>query len=85
MKDPRHSRKWRALRALVLAEQPHCQMVLPGCTRVATTVDHIIAFDLAPELAFEVSNLRSACLHCNSSAGATYGNRKRVRPGRWVL
>jgi 5-methylcytosine-specific restriction endonuclease McrA len=85
-RDPRHTRKWRTLRALVLANQPYCQMGLRGCTRLATTVDHIVPFDVAPELAFAVHNLRSTCPHCNSSAGASHGNRKRAKGvRRWAL
>ncbi|GAB3135796.1 hypothetical protein GCM10027289_30120 [Tsukamurella serpentis] len=45
-----------------------CTLRLPGCTRVATTADHIIARKRGgPD---ELWNLTPACSHCNSSKGA---------------
>lgn len=81
MADPRGTRAWRKLRAQVIAEEPWCQLRLPGiCTGVSTTADHIIEVDRCPDLAMERSNLRGACAPCNYASGAAYGNRKRARP-----
>lgn len=95
MADPRGTRRWRQLRAAILATSDicgHCGQ--PG----ADTVDHIIPVDLRPDLAMDPTNLRP--MHgrkrdgCpgNYSTGATHGNRKRnrtpiLRPNpsrRWI-
>ena len=77
--DPRRTRAWRRLRDQVIADQPTCQLQIPGvCTGRSTTADHIIETDIRPDLAMVRANLRGACQPCNSSRGATYGNRKRT-------
>jgi hypothetical protein len=49
--------------------------------RPATTVDHVVAVVLGGT--HDLSNLRPCCQHCNSSTGASVGNRLRPRrPGR---
>lgn len=54
------------------------------------TIGHIIEVDRAPELMWDEENHRPEHRHCNYSAGATYGNRKRgqAQPSptsrRWV-
>jgi len=50
--------------------------VVPG---MLWDVGHIIARDVAPELTHAPDNWRVEHRHCNRSAGATYGNKKRGR------
>jgi predicted ATPase len=50
-----------------------CWLKLPGCTRVATTKDHVTPFSHGGEDALE--NYRPACRSCNSK------RQNRVRPG----
>ena len=81
----RGSRRWRKLRAAILASHPPCAL----CGKAgADSIDHIVEVDAGGPM-WEPSNLRPAHLGCNSSRGATYGNRKRatqaVTPSRrWV-
>lgn len=63
--DIRKSRAWRKLRDLVVAEEPRCQLALPGCTGTSVTADHIKPYASHPELGMERSNLRGACQPCN--------------------
>jgi len=74
--------RWKALRRMALARSGgRCEMT-PGCTRPATTVDHITP---AAELAmtgrlaefFSPLNVQAACRTCNCASGAAYGNRMR--------
>ena len=44
-----------------------CALRLPGCTKWATTVDHIVP--VIEGGTSDPSNLRPACSHCNSSRG----------------
>jgi 5-methylcytosine-specific restriction endonuclease McrA len=44
---------------------------------MAWDVGHIISQDIAPHMAHDPSNWRVEHRHCNRSAGARYGNRKR--------
>lgn len=54
--------------ALVLATYGNvCHLKFPGCTRVATTKDHIVPHSLGGEDVLE--NYRPACRSCNSSRG----------------
>jgi 5-methylcytosine-specific restriction endonuclease McrA len=79
-RDAYASVAWRRLRLQVLQRDGYlCQIRLAGCTRAATSVDHIYPVHMAPELALEDSNCRSACRHCNSVLGARYGNKLRGR------
>lgn len=75
--DGRSNRVWRRIRLQVLLEEPRCYR----CGRRATTVDHIIPLSQAPHLAHVRSNLRSACLSCNSRGGAKLTNAKRKARG----
>lgn len=55
-----------------------CTLHLPGCTNSATTIDHQPA--LAEHTHVRSSGcctLQPACHHCNTSHGASLGNRKR--------
>jgi 5-methylcytosine-specific restriction endonuclease McrA len=55
---------WKRLRASILDRDGGvCQIRLPGCTGLATEVDHIRPGDDHSE-----SNLRAACQSCNQRA-----------------
>jgi 5-methylcytosine-specific restriction endonuclease McrA len=66
---------WRRLRAATFARYGH---VCYRCGGYATTVDH--AVPVARGGTHDLSNLRPACASCNSSTGASMGNR--LRPWR---
>lgn len=71
------TRAWRAARLAVLERDSYrCMIALPGCRGVATQVDHItpLAAGGAP---FDPQNMRAACIKCNASLGASFGNAKR--------
>jgi 5-methylcytosine-specific restriction endonuclease McrA len=54
-----------------------CQVRLPGCRGIATTVDHIIpAVDGGTA---DPDNLRAACGHCNFSRGIALGRERAQR------
>lgn len=60
------SRQWRTLRALILERDAHqCMIHGPGCTGVATTVDHIQPRQLGGT--DTAANLRASCKKCNYS------------------
>lgn len=44
-----------------------CHLRMPGCTRVATTKDHIVPYSLGGDDSLE--NFRPACRNCNSKRG----------------
>ena len=57
---------WRKLRAEILRRDGHrCQIRLPGCTTVATEVDHIYGKVHGDD----PTGLRAACSWCNKSRG----------------
>jgi 5-methylcytosine-specific restriction endonuclease McrA len=56
--------RWRTLRAAILQRDHHrCTINAPGCTIVATCVDHIVQREHGG--GDEPSNLRAACMPCN--------------------
>jgi 5-methylcytosine-specific restriction endonuclease McrA len=71
--DARYSSyKWRKLRAWVRARDLGiCKVDLPGCTKIATQVDHVR--EPGPpgrgndHLFWDPANLRASCRHCNIS------------------
>lgn len=68
--DPRGHRRWRKVRAQVLSEEQHCWLRFDGCTRLATTVDHLITVKEATamgrlDLVYARDNCRAACSRCN--------------------
>jgi 5-methylcytosine-specific restriction endonuclease McrA len=92
MGDIRDTYAWKKARKTALLGATHCQICwepldfdAPPRSRWSPSVDHIVALALggAP---FAQSNLRVVHAFCNSSAGATLGNRMRPRapsrPGR---
>jgi hypothetical protein len=69
---------WRRLREAVFARDGR---ICWRCGGYANTVDHVVAVVLGGT--HDLANLRPACGHCNSSTGASLGNRLRPRrPGR---
>lgn len=57
-----------SLRRLVLSRADGmCEIQRPGCTRMATTVDHILP--LSKGGTADLGNLRAACGHCNFGRG----------------
>lgn len=61
-------RDWRKTRARILARDRHrCQLKLPGCTTLATQVDHVIPVTAGGTDAD--GNLRAACATCNNRKG----------------
>jgi hypothetical protein len=80
---------WRRFRLQVFRHYGRtCLVRLDGCTGYATTVDHLDAVALHGASLPSLDRVRPACLHCNSSLGATLGNVLRkgtnpdVRPSR---
>lgn len=67
--DPRQTRAWRKLVAVVVGEEPLCWLELAGCTGVSTTGDHLIPVTERPDLALVRDNVRGACRHCNELRG----------------
>jgi 5-methylcytosine-specific restriction endonuclease McrA len=63
---------WQALRKAVFARWGH---VCWRCGAYAGTVDHVVPVILGG--GHDLANLRPACGRCNSSTGATVGNRLR--------
>lgn len=64
------NRAWREQRAKVLQRDGHqCQLRLPGCTVIATEVDHVIAVHLGGGDAN--TNLQAACHPCHVRKTAT--------------
>ena len=61
---------WDRVRIGILVRDGYrCQIAGPGCTGRATSVDHIVPLALGGAR-LDPRNLRAACGHCNSSAGA---------------
>lgn len=64
----RSGRSSTELTRLVLEEYGNlCYLRMPGCTRVATTKDHIIPYSLGGDDSLE--NFQPACRNCNSKRG----------------
>jgi 5-methylcytosine-specific restriction endonuclease McrA len=77
--------RWEATRRRILERDGYvCQIRLPGCTRVATTVDHIVPRAMGG--GHEDALLRAACNACNSRRGGQMRKKKPLpaaRPSRW--
>jgi 5-methylcytosine-specific restriction endonuclease McrA len=73
--DAYHRASWRRARIEVLAEASVCAIGLPGCTTVATAVDHAVSLSMGGDSRPE--NLRPCCKHCNSVLAARQTNAKR--------
>jgi hypothetical protein len=74
----RSGRARTELTALVLATYGNvCHLRMAGCTRTATTKDHIIPYSMGGDDSLE--NFRPACRNCNSKRGnRTFGNQGAV-------
>jgi 5-methylcytosine-specific restriction endonuclease McrA len=69
---------WRKVRATILERDGHrCTIGMPGCTGLATQVDHIhpLAYGGAP---YDADNLRGSCANCNAGRA----NKLRRKPSR---
>ncbi|WP_206055863.1 HNH endonuclease [Nocardioides sp. GY 10127] len=81
--DPRNTRAWRALVALVVREEPVCWLRYPGvCTVASTTADHVIPWSRRPDLGMDRGNLHGACRPCNEHRGNGSPSRPRGRQKR---
>ena len=60
-------KKWEEIRNYVLTQEPLCRRCFEKFNRIvpATIVDHIIPAEEAPELFYELSNLRPVCEPCH--------------------
>ena len=78
--DPSYRRAKAALKRSVVS----CQLQLDGCTGHATTLDHQPRLrDHQHQRGAHCCVLVPACVHCNSSDGATAGNRTRASGYSW--
>jgi 5-methylcytosine-specific restriction endonuclease McrA len=74
---PTNSKRWRSIRAQVLAEQPHCEECLRNGKRtVGNQVDHIDGQASKAE-DYRRSNLQTLCEPCHSSKTMREQNRER--------
>lgn len=56
---------WPKVRIVILVRDGYeCQVRLPGCTEIATEVDHIVPA-LKGGAPLDLSNLRASCKSCN--------------------
>jgi hypothetical protein len=70
----RSTQAWRQLSKRVIREEGLCWLRLPGCTRIATTTDHIIPATVRPDLILVRANCHAACRSCNYRRGDTPAN-----------
>ena len=76
------SARWKVVRALVLRNEPLCRgCVAAGRTELATTVDHILGVTVAPERAYDPTNLQPLCTACHAWKSASERRRTGVDPG----
>ena len=76
------SARWQAVRTQVLRDEPVCRACAArGLTELATTVDHIIGVALAPERAFDRTNLQPLCTSCHAWKSASERRGTGVDPG----
>ena len=60
-------RPWRRVRAKVLERDGYrCQIGYPGCTVLATQVDHVRPLS-AGGAKYDPANLRASCRRCNAA------------------
>ncbi len=81
--DPLYqSQRWRKIVRQHLASDPSCRLRMPGCTLVATCVDHITSPYDGGDF-WHPANRQSACVHCNSvKANKARAERRRRNQGR---
>ena len=68
--------EYRRNRATLLAGHPACAVRGPGCTGVATTVDHIVSRARGGDNS--LANLRPCCSMCNSRLGGRAGRARQT-------
>lgn len=62
------STRWRKLRDAYIREHPLCEACArDGHTAAARDVDHIVPLSIAPERAFDESNLQALCRSCHNA------------------
>ena len=62
-----NTKRWKALRDLVLSERPLCACCFYyGVTTPAAEVDHIFPVAASPELQYTKSNMQGLCSSCHS-------------------
>lgn len=67
--DGLRGRPWQRTRRFVLERDGYqCQLQLPGCTILATQIDHITPLS-AGGAPYDHANLRASCRHCNLARG----------------
>jgi 5-methylcytosine-specific restriction protein A len=79
MASPWHRGPWVKVRLPVLERDGWlCQIKGPGCTTIATQVDHIVPprLDGTGGAWYDPRNLRAACQHCNGSRGGVDARRR---------
>lgn len=63
----RNSGRWKRVRAAYRLEHPMCELCRKaGRLEPARQVDHIVPLEIAPELAFEWTNLQALCTPCHA-------------------
>jgi 5-methylcytosine-specific restriction endonuclease McrA len=76
------SARWQAVRAQVLRDEPVCrECALTGRSEAATQVDHIVCLALAPERAYDPTNLQPLCTACHAWKSALERRGTGVDPG----
>lgn len=76
------SARWQAVRAQVLRDEPVCRACARlGLTEPATQVDHIVGVTVAPERAFDPTNLQPLCTACHAWKSALERRGTGVDPG----
>jgi 5-methylcytosine-specific restriction endonuclease McrA len=65
--------------AVLAASDGRCAIRGPGCTGVATSVDHRVALALGG--GHDIGNLVPACAHCNCSGGRRIALARRATMG----
>lgn len=73
-KDPRSTRRYRAIREIVLEQEPRCWLRFVGCLGRSTTADHVITVETCRrfnrlDLVTDRANLHGACSYCNYARG----------------
>lgn len=61
------SARWRALRAVVLAEEPVCRYCPADRPRLSTTGHHVKPLEQFPDLALVRENIRGCCTECHTA------------------
>lgn len=62
------SKEWRAIRLVVLTNNPYCEECLKnGIKTIATDVDHVIDIKDEPTRCLDITNLQGLCKSCHST------------------